>query len=70
MAIEMKAERLIPLTEPIITPQCEAKRLTPYANDTGETDFQCKWSSRYKIEGQYLCTKHAGAKALEILLRE
>lgn len=66
----MTVERLIPLAEPIVTPRCEAKRQTPYANDTEETGFQCKWSSRYKIEGQYLCTKHAGAKALEILLRE
>lgn len=50
------------------TPQCEARRKTPYANDSPGTDKQCKWSARYVIGGQHLCSKHAQKEALRILL--
>jgi hypothetical protein len=55
---------------PIDRPQCEAQRETKYRNDTKDTDKQCKGSSRYKIDGHYFCSKHAGVAALQILLRE
>lgn len=66
----MTIERLIEPIERIETPQCEAVRMTRYANDTTKTDRQCKWSSKYKINGQYLCSKHAGPVALDILLKQ
>lgn len=47
-------------------PQCEAIRKTPYANDHEGTDFQCKWSAMYSINGKLLCSKHAGAELLKL----
>lgn len=67
--MDQRAVRLIPAVEKIETPQCEAMRTNPYANDTDKTDFQCKWSSRYRIDGRNLCSKHAGIAALEILIK-
>ncbi len=66
----VRVERLVPVAEPIETPRCEAVRETPYANDKADTNFQCKWSSRFKIEGKHLCSKHAAKRALEILLKD
>jgi hypothetical protein len=48
--------------------QCEATRTGKYANDTPRTDRRCVHSARYEIEGRLLCTKHAQARALQILL--
>lgn len=48
------------------TPQCEAIRKTPYANDKPDTDRQCSWASLYCINGKYLCSKHAGAELLRL----
>lgn len=64
-----KARELWRPAETIETPQCEAVRTSPYANDKPDTDRQCKWSSRYIVGGRYLCSKHAGQEALRILLR-
>lgn len=47
-------------------PQCEALRKTGYANDTDKTDFQCKWSARFNINGKMLCSKHAGRELLQL----
>ena len=66
----MQIERLIEPVEKVETPQCEAIRVTDYANDADKTDRQCKWASRYIINGRYLCSKHAGPVALEILLNQ
>lgn len=55
---------------PMDLPQCEAGRQTPYANDTAETDKQCKWSGKYRIDGRKFCSKHAGQAALQILLEQ
>ena len=66
----MQIERLIEPIEKVETPQCEAVRVTGYANDTAKTDRQCKWASRYIINGQYLCSKHAGPVALDILVKQ
>lgn len=63
-------ERLVPVAEPIVTPQCEALRKTPYASDKDGTEYQCKWSSRFIVHGRYLCSKHAAAAALDLLLKE
>lgn len=60
-----KAEFLYPLD----MPRCESIRQTPYANDKPDTDKQCKWSARYKIDDHHYCSKHAGVAALQILLR-
>ncbi len=60
-----RAEHLYP-TE---LPQCEAIREGKYDNDTPETDKQCKWNARYKIDEHFFCSKHAGVAALQILLR-
>lgn len=57
-----------PVVVPKPTPQCEAMRQTPYANDTKDTDKQCKWSSRFEIDGHFYCTKHAGQIALRMML--
>jgi hypothetical protein len=53
---------------PVDLPQCEARRENKYLNDTVDTNFQCKWSARYTIDGHYFCSKHAGVAALQILL--
>ena len=50
------------------TPQCDAQRSEVYANDTPKTDRQCKFRSRYKIDGRHLCTRHAQELALQMLL--
>lgn len=55
-----------PAVPPPELPQCEAMRKTPYANDHSRTDFQCKWSARYFINGKLLCSKHAGQEALKM----
>lgn len=52
------------------TPQCEATRRNSYANDTAETDRQCKFAAKYEVGGKYLCEKHARSEALSILLRQ
>jgi len=57
-----------PSVPPDDLPQCEAMRQSPYANDTPETDRQCKWAARYEIDGHYYCSKHAGQVALQKLL--
>lgn len=48
------------------TPQCEAQRITPYANDHARTDYQCSFASLYVINGKHLCTRHAGAELLRL----
>ena len=53
---------------PLDMPRCEAQRQTPYDNDTKNTDFQCKWSARYQIDGHNFCSKHAGVAALQLML--
>ena len=62
----LRAEYLHPLN----LPQCEVQRETRYANDTQDTDKRCKWGARYKIDGHFFCSKHAGVAALQILLRQ
>lgn len=59
-----------PVVIPKPTPQCEATRQSPYANDTKDTDKQCKWSSRFEIDGRFYCSKHAGQVALRKLLEQ
>ena len=51
-------------------PQCGATRSNNYANDTPETDRQCKRRGIVEIDGRYLCQTHAGVVALRILLGE
>lgn len=51
-------------------PQCEAIRKGNYANDTENTNRQCKWSARYEINGVCLCSKHAQKEALRILVSQ
>lgn len=34
------------------------------------TDHNCMARAKYVVDGEKLCHRHAGAKALEILLRE
>lgn len=51
-------------------PQCDAMRQSAYANDAPETDRRCKWSARYRLNGQNLCSKHAGPVALDILVKQ
>jgi len=65
-----KAKSTAEFLYPLNLPQCEVQREGKYANDTKNTDKQCKWVSRYKIDGHYFCSKHAGIAALQILLRE
>lgn len=55
---------------PVEMPRCDATRDTAYANDTDDTDKQCKHTARYRIDDHCFCTKHAGQAALQILLRE
>lgn len=63
-------EQLVDPVVPVTTPQCEAIRVTRYYNDEPGRDMRCQWSSRYKVNGQFLCSKHAGPVALEILLNQ
>ena len=63
-------QELYQVLKPVPTPRCEAERTEPYLTDTAETDMQCRFKSRYKIDGKYLCTRHAGKAALQILLKE
>lgn len=60
-------QRLLPPA--LSLPQCSARRVTRYANDTARTDRQCLCRARYRVDGQPLCTKHAGVAALAILLK-
>jgi hypothetical protein len=51
-------------------PRCEAEREHDYANDTINTDRQCKKYAKYCIEGKYYCTGHASMWALRTMLDE
>lgn len=51
-------------------PRCEAQRKTNYANDSDNTDRQCKWSAVVSIDGKPLCSKHAGAELLRIYMEK
>lgn len=63
-----RAQRLLPPLPSL--PQCEAGRVTVYANDTARTDRQCRRRAKFRLDGKSLCTKHAGVTALAILLGE
>ena len=63
-----QAQRLVPKTPEL--PQCEAGRVTNYANDTAKTDRQCKRRAKYRLPSGLYCTKHAGVAALALLLGE
>lgn len=52
-----------------ILPICEGIRKSRYCNDSRDTDRRCKNRASYEINGEYLCAKHAGPKAIEILLK-
>lgn len=58
-----------PVVKPDL-PQCEAERANSYFNDRPNTDRRCKHSARFEIDGLKLCQKHAGVKALEIVLKQ
>jgi hypothetical protein len=51
-------------------PQCQARRLWGYANDTSATDFQCTKRARYRVGGRYYCMRHAEIAALRMLENE
>ncbi len=64
----MLAKELNPIVEAPLAPPCSALRKTPYANDTGETDYCCRRRSMFKVDGKYLCRSHAQVEALKLLL--
>lgn len=53
----MKVKRIV--SERPVTPQCEAIRVTQYANDRHDTNRQCKHSSSFIVDGKHLCKRHA-----------
>lgn len=75
-------KRLKPLKpEPVRTPQCEAPfdttngwskeylaRRAEKCEGLGWDINRCGRPSTYEIEGECLCTQHAGLKAIKILL--
>ena len=48
--------------------QCEALRSGTYSSDNSGTKYRCKHNATFIIDGVHLCRKHAGSRALEILL--
>lgn len=54
----------------LISPRCEALKVIKYARRSVGDDgpCQCRMRSTVHIDGQYMCRKHAGKLALEILL--
>jgi len=56
-------------TKPDDFGQCEAKRVTPYANDEEGVVFQCKLSATHKLNGISYCLRHARVAALEYLIK-
>lgn len=76
-------KRLKPLKpKPVQTPQCEApfdtngwsqnylKYRAKKCHEKGWDTNRCGRPSTYQIEGECLCTQHAGLKAIKILLEE
>jgi len=75
---------LAPPVRRLDTPPCEAiisdsgtgwgqyyyEQRAKRANARGRKPFQCERLSRYKIDDKCYCSIHAGAKALEILLKQ
>ncbi len=62
MAGLMSVHKILP--ELGALPQCAAKRLYPYCNDTPLTNMRCKRRAKVMYEGVPLCTRHAGVAAL------
>ncbi len=64
----------IEVLKPIVvvnsTPRCEAIRVSTYASDTPKTDKQCRHNSTFRINRENLCRKHAGQRALDILMKK
>ena len=77
-------KRLKPLKpKPVRTPQCEApfdttngwseaylKHRAKKCDEKGWDINRCGRPSTYEIEGECLCTQHAGLKAIKILLEK
>ncbi len=51
-------------------PRCTAKvdNTTRRWNQAVENDGICTHTGKYDIDGRVLCTRHAGQKAIEVLL--
>ncbi len=77
----MKVERIRPVCEHVVTPQCciPARKLSPFAEYhykpkraaklelKGFDPKLCYFHATHMIEGKPYCSTHAGMKALEIL---
>lgn len=64
----MKVRALIPAQPE--RPQCQATRVTRYANDTSQTSKQCKHSASFRVGLEYLCKRHAESAVMKIALKE
>ena len=67
-----KAKALIPtyLAPQYNTPRCEAVRVHLHRQDAPGDKPQCLLSSRYKVNGKHLCSRHASIEALRLLLEQ
>lgn len=58
---------MLPVAERL---RCSAPRTTPYCNDAMPGPWQCKGAGAYLVNGSTMCTAHAKAEALRILMTQ